>query len=149
MVGGGLMCLVAYGLYDMYDFELKSNGRFHKGYSTVICKGKYKKFTGKENFYKHIKKSDNKITKKSVRNDIRERGPIIDEYSGEDSHSRYIINKPCESTIPEHKKLFRSNEVYIIKGIYVNNNRKYRNFELLCKYSKSDYYQYITNTLHP
>lgn len=45
-------------------------------------------------------------------------------------------------------KLFNSDKVYISKGIYVNNKRKYRNFELLFQYSKSDYYQYLTNSLN-
>lgn len=45
-------------------------------------------------------------------------------------------------------KLFNSNRVRINKGIYVNNNRKYRNFELVFQYSKCNYYQSVANSLN-
>lgn len=150
MSGGGLLQLFAYGNQDinMYSYD---NMRFHRGYSTVIYKRKYKKFTGKNNFYEHIKKHDNKISKKNNQNNqnnVRERGSLIDEYSGKDNDSRYIDNIYYTSNIPEYTKLFSSDKVCINKGIYVNNNRKYSNFKLLFQYRKSDNYQYLTSSLN-
>ncbi len=136
MCGGGLMQLIAYGGQDVYY------------YSTTFHRGTTSRFRGKRNFYQHIKKPVNKMSKKYNRINTRERGPLIDEYSGKDNDSRYLINRYYESNIPEHMKLFSSDKVYISKGIYVNNKRKYRNFELLFQYSKSDYYQYLTNSLN-
>ncbi len=137
------MQIVAYGAQDVClgSFE---ELRFHRGYSTVIYKGKYKQFTGKHNFYEHIKKPGNKTSRKYNRINIRERGPIIDEYDGLKNNSRYITAIDT-SRCPN---IFNSDKVYISKGIYVNNKRKYRNFELLFQYSKSDHYQYLTNSLN-
>lgn len=140
------MQLVAYGVQDVYLSGGPCN--YYSGHSTTFHRGKTSRFAGKHNFYEHIKKPGNKITRKSARINIRERGPVIDEYSGKGNNSRYLVNRYYESTIPEHMKLFSSDKVCINKGIYVNNNRKYRNFELLFQYSKSDYYQYLTNSLN-
>lgn len=64
MCGGGLMQIIACGSMDVY--LLNYDGlRYHNGYSTTLYKGKYKKFTGKNNFYEHLKKSDTKASKKT------------------------------------------------------------------------------------
>ena len=61
------MQLVAYGAIDVFmsSYEELQNMRYHNGYSTTLYKGKYKKFTGKNNFYEHLKKSDTKASKKT------------------------------------------------------------------------------------
>lgn len=38
--------------------------------------------------------------------------------------------------------------IHITKSIYINNNRKYRNLELLFEYNKYDYNDYLSNSLN-
>ena len=132
MCGGGLMQLIAYGGQDVYY------------YSTTFHRGTTSRFRGKYNFYEHIKKPGNKLSTKSARINIRDRGPLIDEYDGLKNNSRYITTIDTS----HYPNIFNSDKVYISKGIYVSNQRKYRNFELLFQYSKFDYYQYLTNSLN-
>ena len=145
MCGGGLMQLVAYGPWDVYVY---SNDIYFEGNSTTFHRGTGSKFRGKHNFYKRIKKSGNKISTKPTEINTRVRGPIIDEYDGKGNNSRFVESVNSKSVVPEHMRLFNSDKVFINKGIYVNNNRKYKNFELLFKYNKCDYYQYLTNSLN-
>ena len=142
MAGGGLMQLVAYGMQEIYIDYGHTN--YYSGNSTTFHRGKVSRFRGKHNFYQHIKKPGNKLHKKSERINIRERCSQIDEYDGLRNNYRYI------TTIDKanYPKIFNNDRVYINKGIYINNKRKYKNFELLFQYSKSDYYEYLTSTLN-
>ena len=138
MCGGGLLQIIAYGASDhllMCDENL-----FYYGNSTTFHRGKVSRFRGKHNFYEHIKKPVNNFNKKSSKNDIKRRGTLIDEYDGNGNNSRYITT--IDSV--HYPKIFNSDNVHITRGIYVNNKRKYKNFELLFKYNKFDYYEYMS-----
>lgn len=73
------------------------------------------------------------------------RGPIFDEYTGLKDDRRFFLKiDSCHG----YTKIFHSDKVYINKGIYFNNKRKYRNLELLFNYNKCDYYEYLSNSLN-
>jgi hypothetical protein len=142
MCGGGLLQIIAYGASDhllMCDDKLLFYGN-----STTFNRGKVSRFRGKHNFYEHIKKPVNNFNKKSARINVTKSGMLIDEYDDISNNSRYITT--IDSV--HYPKIFNSDNVHISKGIYVNNNRKYRNFELLFKYNKFDYYEYASISLN-
>jgi hypothetical protein len=138
MCGGGLLQIIAYGAQD--SFFMNSIESTYFGNSTTFHRGKVSRFRGKHNFYEHIKKPVNNLNKKSSKIDIKKRGTLIDEYDGKGNNSRYIT--PIDSIY--YPKIFNSDNVHITRGIYVNNKRKYKNFELLFKYNKFDYYEYVS-----
>jgi len=142
------MQLVAYGAIDVFmsSYEELQNMRYHNGYSTTLYKGKYKKFTGKNNFYEHLKKSDTKDRKKKTTNNHnkKQKKSQIDEYDGK-NNSRYVT----EINRPRYTAIFNSDTIYIEKGVYINNKRKYNNFEILFKYDEFDYYyQHISELMN-
>lgn len=120
----GLLQMVAYGAQDCY---------LPYDYSTTFNK-KNRKFSGSRNFYDYVKNSTKNTTPNSSRRNIKNiKSPIYDNTTIDSCYG--YINK------------FNDDKIYINKGIYFNNKRKYKNMELLFYYRKNDYYDYVSDYL--
>lgn len=127
---GGLMQLVAYGGLDVY---LGGNSVSEMSYyenSTTLNRGKYNRYAGNHNFYNHVKKSKSKgTTNKSKLSENKSAREKEDMYCERYDYSKNSSSKNCT-------KIF-CDKIYVEKSVlFENNNRKYKNIQILFYYSK-------------
>lgn len=140
MTENRLMKLVSYEMREIYiDYD---HTNYYRNSSSSFDRKKISRFRDNHNL-ECIQKCVNKSNKKTARINVKKRELLIDKYDFNSDNSSYI------TTIDSiHYPNIFNNIIHITSGIYINNNRKYRNFELLFKYDKFDCYEYVSNCLN-